>query len=366
MFASPWCNLYSAILSEVRGARRRQHIHALRPTPYALRRLNMACARGHTRRIVIGIDGGGTKTTGVVFDETGTLLAERQEGGANVQVLGPDALAARIVPFVRSLERQVGSEADAYCLALAGAGRPEDQEGVRDAAERSGLQGILVVTSDAEAALEGAHGGKPGIVLIAGTGSIVFGRDQDGRTVRAGGWGYLLDDAGSGHDIGKRALIACLRASDGRGARTALAGPVLRALTLDSWEGLVRRTYEEGLGQEEIAALAPLVFRTARDGDDVSRQIIQAAGRELGLLVLALLRRLELGETPRVSPIGGVFREREMLLPPLISEVEGAGYSIHIVSPRFPPAIGAGLLAARRGGVGVTEAMLTNLETHIR
>jgi len=321
---------------------------------------------GRPLRVLVGIDGGGTKTTGVLLDETGAILTERRGAGMNVQVLGPEALAARIVPFVRSLEEQAGTEADISCLALAGAGRPEDQEGVRGAVERAGLCGALFVTSDAEAALEGAHGGKAGIALIAGTGSIAFGRDRAGRIVRAGGWGYLLDDGGSGHDIGKRALIACLRAKDGRGAETTLSGKILSALGLKTWEGLVHRTYEDGLGQEEVAALAPLVFEAAREGDDVARRIIHAAGRELGRLIRALLGGLDLGGAPRVSPIGGLFREQEMLLPSLISEVEGAGYRIRIVSPRFPPAIGAGLLAARRAGIEITEDMLVNLETHTR
>ena len=317
-----------------------------------------------TLRTVVGIDGGGTKTTGVMLDETGTVLAEATGRGMNVQVLGPDALISRIVPFLRSLQDRAGTEPDAYCLALAGAGRSEDRDAVQKAAGGTGLRGVLLVTSDAQAALEGAHPGDSGIILIAGTGSIAFGRDQTGQTIRAGGWGYLLDDGGSGHDIGKRALVSCLRAKDGRGPETILSAKLLSVFGLKNWEGLVHRAYGEGIGQQELAALAPLVFEAAREEDVVARRIIDAAGRELGLLTSALLRKLDMDAMPRVSLIGGLFREREMLMPSLMSEIEEAGYRIHIVPPRFPPEIGAGLLAARKAGIDITENMLANLERY--
>src|SRR5690606_14401309 len=167
-------------------------------------------------RLIVGIDGGATHTTAVVVDESGTELARVEGGPGIINPADPAACVGRLAVLAWSAITAADAFAPvhALCCALAGAGRPEVREGVRAELVREQIARHVTITTDAEAALADAFGDEPGILLIAGTGSIAWGRAEDGRLVRCGGWGALLGDEGSGYALGLGALGSAARAAD--------------------------------------------------------------------------------------------------------------------------------------------------------
>jgi N-acetylglucosamine kinase len=172
----------------------------------------------------------------------------------------------------------------------------------------------LVVTTDAVTALAGATAGKPGIVVIAGTGSIAFGRNAEGRTARAGGWGYIFGDEGGAFDIARQALRAALRYEEGWGPPTALHGALLEAAGSADANDVLHRFYSDEWPRPRVAALAPRVDEAAMAGDAIAREILHSAAQQLAILTASVRRQLwKPGEPARVAWIGGVFRSRLLL-----------------------------------------------------
>lgn len=221
--------------------------------------------------------------------------------------------------------------AAAVWVGLAGAGRPEVQEPIEEALVEERLARRARVGADAEATLHDAFGEGPGILVIAGTGSVAFARSEDGRIERAGGWGTRLGDEGSGYAVGISALIAVARARDTRGPATALTTILLDALDLDEPEDLV--AWVSGAAKSDVAALAPAVAEAARAGDDVALAIVRRAVSELRDTALAALR---LGgpwtEAPRVALAGGLVGPDGSLRGEVLHELEEASF---VVSPKI-------------------------------
>ena len=307
--------------------------------------------------IAIGLDGGGTKTEAVALDQDGKVVARAQGGPANPYAAGFDvaraSLRATLIELTHSLPP--GRQIVGVHAALAGVGRPEDQPPalamlaeLSAEPELASVLGVvapdrLSVSNDALAVLAAA-GATEGIVVIAGTGSIVWGRDTSGRTARAGGWGYLLGDEGSGYDLGRRALGALLQAFDGRGPATALTAPVLRHLGVESPPGLVRRLYGAAQAREDIASVAPLVLQAREAGDAVAVSLVAQSVADLSDLVRVVAHRLVLGPAAfTIACAGGLFR-----WPPLVSQLQAAlaGCSgARCQRAERSPAEGAALLA---------------------
>ena len=183
---------------------------------------------------VLGIDAGGTKTVCQLADATGDVLAEARRGGANLQAAG-ELEVEKVLHEV--MEEAIGDHnvtPAAICLGIAGVDRPDDARVVRGIMKRIGYKARVLVVNDALVALEAGAPAAPGVVLIAGTGSIAYGRNEHNQSARAGGWGYMLGDEGSGYWIGRAALRAVLRdaAAEGRpvcvgGARHSMGGQSL-------------------------------------------------------------------------------------------------------------------------------------------
>jgi N-acetylglucosamine kinase-like BadF-type ATPase len=293
-------------------------------------------------RRVIGIDAGGSKTVALLADEEGRVLEEARAGGANLHVQGElevekvlhglmDGLSARGVPT-------------AVCLGMAGVDRPEDRSVVHLLLRRLGHRERVLVVNDAVIALAAGSPDRAGVVVLAGTGSIAYGADRHGRTARAGGYGSLLSDEGSGYWLGREALRAVVRGHDGRGPRTRLAGLVLAALEVDTVAALVPRVYDRELSRREVAALAPFVQQAVDEGDEVARAMLEQAGRELGLAARAAAQTLDFDGLPfPVVLAGGVFRA----CPDLVDHVGGSLRLDHARPSllRDEPARGAVLLA---------------------
>lgn len=207
----------------------------------------------------------------------------------------------------------------------------------------------LRAVADALIALDGALGGRPGIVIVSGTGSVILGRGPGGKFVKAGGWGPLMGDEGSAPWIAQQALQAAVQAADGTAPSTALTRVVMRYFHVRSFRLIVEPIYQQDLTSRQLGELAPLVARAAREGDRAARTIFRRAGYELARQAVAVLRRLELpGAT--ISYQGSVFLAGSTLLTPLRRSLRQLAPKAELVRPLLPPIGGAFLLALRLAG----------------
>lgn len=245
-----------------------------------------------TDRVVIGIDGGGTATRVLVMGEEGIELARYEGGPALTDWPGsPVDIEAIETAVERAFEEaRLALPAAALCAGLAGVGREEERTAVEAALAERGIAERVQVITDAEAALFDAFEDGPGILLIAGTGSIALGRAEDGRIARTGGWGTLFGDEGSGYEIGLLALRAAAQAVDGRGGDTRVLPRLLAELELAKPERLI--SWAARASKAEIAALAPMVVEIAGEGDVRAVAIVDSAVAALVSHVASLLARL--------------------------------------------------------------------------
>jgi len=255
-------------------------------------------------RAVIGIDGGGTATRALILDERGRELARAEGGPALVDRPGQPIDIEAVATTVQRAAAAAGIDlpAAALCAGFAGVGREMERRAVEEALTGR-LASVARVITDAEAAFFDAFGDGPGLLLIAGTGSMGFGRGEDGREARTGGWGLLLGDEGSGYDIGLSGLRAAARAADGRGNATELLPRLMAELGLARPEELI--PWAARAPKTAFAALAPTVCELAGAGDEVAAEIVTAAVASLTAHVDALLARLGPWSSPPGLALAG-------------------------------------------------------------
>jgi len=297
---------------------------------------------------VLGVDGGGSKTVCVLLDADRRELARGEGGPSDHYTVGyakaREALRTAIVTTLET-SRLAAESVSAICLGMAGVDRPEDEQIIHQMVQEIIPVPRVRVVNDAVIALVGGVGRPYGVAIISGTGSIAYGINARGQTRRAGGWGYLLGDEGSGYDIGRRAMQAALRAHDGRGQPTRLLPMLLAHLNLTRIQDLMALVYLQGFERHQIAALVPLVEQAAREGDPIARDILRGAAEELALAARAVIRGLEMeDEAFDVVLVGGVFKTGMCLLE-VRARVLDAAPRANVVLPRHEPVIGAALLA---------------------
>ncbi|HYG58673.1 MAG TPA: BadF/BadG/BcrA/BcrD ATPase family protein [Symbiobacteriaceae bacterium] len=312
---------------------------------------------------VLGLDGGGTKTVALVANERGRVLGRGESGPANYHTAGLERAAEHIQQACSNAITDAGLVTQALssaCLALAGVDRTSDRQVMAGIVARLGLTCPVLLENDAAAALTGATGGRPGVVVVAGTGSIAFGEDEKGHRARAGGYGPLLGDEGSGYDIGRKGLIAALRAEDGRSPHTVLVERIKQRFMLESMTDMINLVYGNPapLQRPEIAGLAPMVVEAAREGDSISREILRVAGRELGLCAAAVLQRLQWdsGAAVPVAGSGSVFAAGSLLALPMEQVIRSVCPRAEMTQPKHTAAYGSVLLALRGIGIHLEEA----------
>jgi N-acetylglucosamine kinase-like BadF-type ATPase len=288
------------------------------------------------------------------------LLATRQHDGgwaivgrgaagpSNLHAVGANALRAlddAVSAAFAAAGRSRGPVA-AACLGLAGAGRPDDQQAIHEWARQVHLGIRVVVTSDAEILLAAGTPDGWGLAVVAGTGSIAYGRTADGRTARAGGWGYLLGDEGSGYALVLAGLQAVARAADGRGPATALTEAFLTRLGLARPQELVATIYRGGWDRPALAALAPLVLDAARANDAVAGQLVRQAAEELAETAAVVARQLGLEQQPLpVGLAGGVLLASDAYRQRVLAGLAARGIRADPVQLVPEPAAGAVRLA---------------------
>lgn len=305
--------------------------------------------------LVAGIDGGASKTICAVADREGRILARGRGGPSNYHAEGLDRARASLAAAVGEALAALGAEAgqvSAVCAGLAGVARLRDREAVAPVLRELFPAADIRLESDAKIALVGGTGGRPGVIVSAGTGSVAYGMNAAGKETKVGGWGYLFGDEGSGYDIARRGLAAVLRAFDGRGSATSLQEAFLNVLHLDQPDDLIPVLYSNPLSPARVAALFPLVLREADRGDGVAVGIIRDAAEALAELAVTAALRLGLAAEPcPIVTAGGVFRG-ELLRRWFGKAVQGRLPEARIEDPAAPPEVGAVRLALEAAAGG--------------
>lgn len=294
--------------------------------------------------IVIGIDGGGSKTHAIVADEHGTPIAETVGPGSAVRPGQIDASADVIAGVVRDVLascEMTHVTPRVLCVGVAGVGREAERQALWQALVSRELAEDIVIHSDFAVALDDAFGEGPGVLLISGTGSVAFGRSPAGATARCGGWGPVCGDEGSGAWIGRRALSVVTGAADGREPETALTGAILTAAQLNETADLVG--WAAQATPAVLATLAPVVLSVAESGDLRANSLVSIAVEELALHVRALARQLFVDERASVpvALTGGMLQRGSLLRKRLENRLKSVVPGAHLQSDAVNPARGA-------------------------
>jgi len=294
--------------------------------------------------IVVGIDGGGTKTRALLADERGERLAEAIGAGSAVKPQDIERSAGIIAGVVRDA-LEIGERVEArprvLVVGVAGVGRDTERQALWESLVAQRVADEVVVQTDLAVAIDDAFGDGPGVLLIAGTGSSAFGRGPTGVTARCGGWGPVIGDEGGGAWIGRRALSVVAASSDGREPETALTGAVLTATEVSETPELIR--WAAGATPAMFATLAPIVMSVADAGDLRANSIVTLAVEELALHVRALARELFTDERASipVAFTGGLLRKGSSFRKRLEQRMKSAVPGAHIHAEEIDPARGA-------------------------
>ncbi len=307
--------------------------------------------------LVLGIDGGGTKTVAwLAAQGDGSLtnkdvvLGKGSAGPSNQRAVGP-------VMALQNLETAIESafaDADlpratvaAACLGLAGADRDSDRRVIEDWANFSRLAATVLVVNDAVPLLHVDQGDGWGVALIAGTGSLAWGRNANGQTARSGGWGYLFSDEGSAFSIGRAVLNAVSRAVDGRGEQTCLVADVIGHLELSSPQEIVTAVYSHEVPRAVVANMASLGFAAAVRRDNVSLEILKQAAVELAAMAVVTARRLEMQSMLSLTLTGSVLIQNPEFRQQVIAGIETAEITLFQTTVVEDAVVGAVNIAAR-------------------
>ncbi len=300
----------------------------------------------------LGIDGGGTKTTCAVGDAS-HLLAVATAGPSNIVRVGESQARQSLQQSVRQACAAAGiapAQVSQTCVGGSGAAQPEFAEIVRGFLAEI-LPTPIAVVGDMQIALEAAFDIGPGVIVIAGTGSIAYGRDRQGRTARVGGWGFAIGDEGSAHWIGRSAISAVLRAADRTDedsadcAHSSLSAALFKAWGVSSLADLARAA--NSIPPPNFAALFPAV---AASSDDLATEVLSHAGRELAQAAAAVIHRLFAEDQSASVPVamtGGVFRHATLVRQVFYNELRTLGPRVEVKPQVVEPVEGALRLARR-------------------
>jgi N-acetylglucosamine kinase-like BadF-type ATPase len=297
----------------------------------------------------LGIDGGGTKTRCLLADET-AVLARATTGGCSIIRLGEQAAREALHSGIRQVcttAKIAPAQLHAVCIGATGAARPEIAGKIRAIVAElltSATPPPIEVVGDNLIALDAAFGAGPGSIAVAGTGSIVYGRSADGRTARAGGWGFAISDEGSGYWIGRRAVSAILKAKD-EGVDSALTDAILKCWKLSSTDDLIQ--FANTTPPPDFPRLFPVVLHVAESGDSTALNLLSAAGTELGELTAIVVRRLfppasaPTAVRPPVAMTGSVFRQSAVVRQIFYNHLHHEFPGIEIRQELVDPVVGA-------------------------
>lgn len=293
---------------------------------------------------VIGMDGGGTKTSVCVMNMTGQVVDSLSGNSMNVNSLGCDCMLENLAQIFADLK---GRGADwsllqGICIGVAGVSNPVTRDTIVQGIRSAGITVEPEIIGDHQAALYGAHGRGKGMILISGTGSICYGMDGTGHEARSGGWGHLIDDEGSGYALGRDVLSAVVQAEDGRVSPTCMRSAVFEYLNISSVQELIGFVYNPAIGKKEIAALAPIVLTGIAAGEDAACAILLKAAENLTDMVSAVANKLEL-QRDALAFCGSVISNNIPLIEMLKKRINERYPMMRCIRPAHDAAYGAAL-----------------------
>lgn len=318
------------------------------------------------KRYVLGIDGGGTKTQALIADEEGHVRGWGKGGPSNYDDVGTERAKIGIAEAVQ-IARQRASLPDApfasVFLGMAGVVSEKDRAAIHSIAQDLSLAADenIDIDHDCRIALAGGLSGRPGIVLIAGTGSSCYGRNSSEESWISGGWGHLISDEGSSYWLGIQAMRSAAASADGR-MHSILKQLVQDHFRLKEMRDLMHRMYVIGMSRAEVASLAPLVIQAAQQGDEVALDLLRQGASDLAQIVSAVADKLHYsGGRCELALVGGLFNAGDVVLSPLHVAIQNRLPDCRILFAELPPASGAALLALKSLGISLSSTQTGGL-----
>lgn len=314
--------------------------------------------------LFLGVDGGGTKTEAAICDETGRILGLGLGGPSGIDSVGAEGAISGIAAAVQAARAQAAlptAPFDGAFFGMAGVVSEADRDIVAAVARTLQLSDTVGVDHDIRISLAGGLSGRPGIALIAGTGSSCFGLNEVGERWQAGGWGHLISDEGSSYWFGCNAIRLAIGAYDGRW-QSSLLEPVKQRLGLEQMTDIHYRLYTQGISKAEIAAFAPLAIDAATAGDGMAQQVLKQGMADLAQMVAAVAHHFGwVEERCEVTLTGGLWRAGEAVIAPFRLALAAFLPQAAITIPELPPVLGACVLALQQAGAAVDAATLQRL-----
>lgn len=319
---------------------------------------------------ILAVDGGGSRTRALLARTDGTILGHAEGGPANYKTAGlqivKESLRAAINGAFAAANLPVQDVA-VGSFGLAAVGREEDREVIKNAlSEFAPSYDELILDNDGIIAMIGATVAQPGLVIISGTGSMVYGLNKENKTARSGGWGPLIGDEGGGYEIGRQALMAVMRQGDGRGPKTLLSEMIFSQWQVENHWQLAAKAYRPEIQRPHIAALSVLVKEAAALKDEVALSILDLAIKELALAALAVIRELKMEEdTFPVALVGGGFSRDISWALGLENLIRQEAPYSHLSPPVYSPVIGALLKGLQHYHKELKEEVLQNIHNYV-
>lgn len=315
---------------------------------------------------VIGIDGGGSKTTAILAREDGKIIDIQHVGPTNPNSVGIKEASARIQILLSLLKENhplLFNQTKALFAGIAGASTISNQEQLTEAIQLSlPVNCLIMVDHDAVIALYSGTFGKSGAVHIAGTGSVSYGIDLQSKRHRVGGWGYLIGDEGSGFSIGKAGLHAAFQAHDEIISETTLSEKITRHFQVTKLPDVIPHVYGD-TARQTIASLAQLVMEAADENDAVAKQIITSEAKQIGVQLATLLNKMTI-QTEHSFPViltGGVMQRVDLFEDGISSYLQQHVLThTHIMKAALPPVVGAVIGALQLAQIPLNEAAFTS------
>ena len=313
--------------------------------------------------LIVGIDGGATKTRGVLADSEGNVLAVKEDNACNFHHVGIETAAGTIARVAADLgnKAEQSQSVDMVACGLAGVGRESDHTLMLEELRKRFGENRVFLATDADAALVGGSLADSGIIVIAGTGSIIYGRGPEGETDRVGGYGSLLSDEGGGYAVAVSGLKAVMQAYDGMEIETSITGKVLDMLGKDSVEDIVSWSLHSSTGKEEIARLGKAVLDSFEAGDPVAQRIAMEHADFVAAAVNVVHRRLSLNAAVPVILSGGMFKHCDAYAGLITRKIRYLLPAAKVGPPRLPAVLGAVLFGLSQTGADVDKFVIKRL-----
>ena len=319
--------------------------------------------------LVVGVDSGATKTTCAIVGDDGEVRGVGVAGPSNYQIVGIESARNNVLTSIKMAMLQANLQKavfDIGCFGMGGLDTKHDYDVISGFIKPLGVVRKYIIVDDMVVAFYAVTAGKPGVAVVAGTGSIAYGMNEKGKEARSSGWGWLMGDEGSAFDIARSALVAAARAHDGRGPKTILMELIRKQLGLKNYEDVISAIHLKSIVSTEIASMAPLVTLAAQRGDRVAIGILKEAGKELGIAVVAVAEKLGMKEEKViVGGSGGVFKAGKFVWKPFKRFVRASMPNAIFKKPVPDPIDGAVILGLKKQGVPITDEFAARIRKSI-